>query len=71
MKMCDAHPDNETLYYLEISQSGDCYYMCNATELRLLANLYVPPPCGHNTPGHKERGTWWMDANLATIDPVS
>ena len=66
---CDAHPTEATLFYLENSQTGDCYYLCNATELRLLANLYVMPPCGHDKPEHKQRGTWWMDPNLAAIDP--
>ncbi len=66
---CDAHPNNKVLYYLESGTKGDCYYLCNATELRLLANLYVMPPCGHDLPGHTQRGTWWMGDGFATIAP--
>lgn len=66
---CDAHPSNPTKYYLENSDTGDCYYLCNETELRLLANLYAMPPCGHDIEGHTQRGTWWKDENLAAIDP--
>lgn len=65
---CDAHPSNPTKYYLENSDTGDCYYLCNETELRLLANLYAMPPCGHDTPWHQQRGTWWLDEQLAAID---
>lgn len=56
--MCDAHIDNETKFYLEVSRTGDCYSLCSPIELQWLVSAGFPP-CGHDVDGSREQGTWW------------
>lgn len=49
---CDIHYDTSMLFYLEQSETGDCYSFCMLIELKALLDMVQENgqliPCGHD-----------------------